>query len=62
MHIGIGMGQSLNEPVFYFNISRATFETPLTTVISIDTFRMQPHRKTDKSTICNGKVITMRLR
>lgn len=55
MHIGIGMGQSLNEPVFYFNISRATFETPLTTVILIDTYSMQPHRKTDKSTTCNAK-------
>lgn len=55
MHIGIGMGQSLNETVFYFNISRVTFETPLTTVILIDTYSMQPHRKTDKSTTCNAK-------
>lgn len=37
MHIGIGFGQSLNEPVFYLKISHAAFETPLTTVFAIDT-------------------------
>lgn len=37
MHIGIGFGQSLNEPVFYLNISHAAFETPLTTAFAIDT-------------------------